>query len=120
MTAADAESQSSTKPRRIPSVADLDLQALAEAIAPALGPILAKAIEDSVVRELRHQRRTSPAPDGLMTLAQGAAYLNVSPKTLCAWRSEGRVKALLVGRRWRYPRAALDKVAICPWHPGAK
>lgn len=91
------------------------LEEIVANLIPALGPIIAQAVEKAVVREIRHQHRVSADPEGWMTQAAAADYLKISPKTLCQWRSEGRIKAHLVGKRWRYSKEALDAVAVSPW-----
>ncbi len=94
---------------------DDELQKIVVALVPALGPVIADAVSAAVVRELRHQRRTAPAADGWMTLAQAAEYLRISPKTLCAHRAQGRIKARLFGKRWRYSKESLDAALNSPW-----
>ncbi len=89
--------------------------ALMPALVPALGPVIAEAISAAVVRELRHQRRTAPAPDSWMTQAQAAEYLRISPKTLCAHRAQGKIKGKLFGKRWRYSKESLDAALNSPW-----
>jgi len=92
-----------------------ELQKIVAVLIPALGPVIADAIAAAVVRELRHQRRTEADPAGWMTLRQAAAYLKISPKTVCAWRSDGKIKGKLFGKRWRFDKESLDAALVSPW-----
>jgi len=98
---------------------NVDAQAIAEIMSPVLGRILAEHIrsivQETFTKELRHQRRTVARSDGLMTLAQAADYLRVSPKTVCKMRSEGKIKGELIGKRWRYRAEALEAAVKSPW-----
>lgn len=92
-----------------------DMSALAIALGGIIGPIIERVVTKAVTKELRHQNRVSPDSGGWMTQGQAAAYLRISPKTLCQWRSEGKIKAHLLGKRWRYHKDALDAVLVSPW-----
>lgn len=63
-----------------------------------------------IAKEVR-QAMASP----YLTVGQAAKYLKVSPKTIAAWRRAGKLRPLLVGKRWRYTKADLDKVLVDPW-----
>lgn len=47
---------------------------------------------------------------GLLTRAQAAAYLGVSPRTLAVWKSTGRygLPVVKIGRLAKYRKADLD------------
>lgn len=76
---------------------------------------LEEIVERVVRREVRHILRTSAKADGWMTQAQAASHLGVSEKTINRLRQEGTIKAVLLGKRWRYSKEALDKATVKPW-----
>lgn len=79
-----------------------------------LADLLRPVIEETITKELRHQRRTSAKASGLMTLAQAAHYLGVSRDFITTHKSE--LKPVLVGKRWKYQREDLDRMKKTPWN----
>jgi excisionase family DNA binding protein len=43
-----------------------------------------------------------------LSVAETAAYLGLSPKTVYAWAEKGAMPAHKVGRVWRFDRTELD------------
>jgi len=97
------------------ALSQADLERLVQAIGPTIAGIVQEAIEKAVVRELRHQRRTSAAPNKPMTLSQAADYLNMSAKTLNQLVLDGKVVFSLVGKRRRFLQKDLDKLMVRPF-----
>ena len=52
---------------------------------------------------------TTEQPDPLLTLAELAAYLRVTPRTAYKLVSTGEVPARKIGGVWRIPRGALEE-----------
>ena len=44
-----------------------------------------------------------------LSVAETAAYLGLSPKTVYSWAEKGTIPAYKVGRVWRFDRTELDK-----------
>jgi excisionase family DNA binding protein len=49
------------------------------------------------------------ATDEIFTVAEGAAYAKIAPKTLRNWLRSGRLPGLRAGRRWRVHKRALER-----------
>lgn len=60
---------------------------------------------------IAHLRRPQAPPtgDGLLTLEQAAAYLQLSPGTLKHWIAWRRIEHVKVGKLTRFRRSALDR-----------
>lgn len=46
-------------------------------------------------------------PASLLNTAQVAAWLGVSPRTVCLWAECSELPAIRVGRQWRFQREAI-------------
>ena len=54
------------------------------------------------------KNRAPSRPDGLLTLAETAAYLRVCPRTVREYVRRGLLSGRLIGRQWRFQRKALE------------
>jgi excisionase family DNA binding protein len=54
--------------------------------------------------------RVPSPPDGLLTLAEAAAYLRVCPRTVRRYVRFGLLPGRLIGRQWRFRRKALEEL----------
>jgi excisionase family DNA binding protein len=50
---------------------------------------------------------TPPEADPLLTTAEAASLLNISPRTIEDWRLDGKLPAVKVGRLNRFRRSAI-------------
>lgn len=50
-----------------------------------------------------------PAVREVMTLAEAAGYLGVSPDTMYKYAADGAAPAFKLGNRWRFKRSRLDE-----------
>ena len=48
-----------------------------------------------------------PMEQRYLSVAQAAAYMGLSPKTLYAWAEKGAIPAHKLGRLWRFDKAEL-------------
>jgi excisionase family DNA binding protein len=47
--------------------------------------------------------------DEIWTVAEGAAYAKIAPKTLRQWLRNGRLPGLRAGRQWRVEKRTLQR-----------
>lgn len=48
-------------------------------------------------------------PPLLLNTAQVAAWLGISPRTVCLWAECSELPAIRVGRQWRFQREAIER-----------
>ena len=60
--------------------------------------------------EARRYREYCKADDKLLSGADAAKLLNVSPGTITKMRQSGQIKAKLIGRTWKYNKRELLKL----------
>lgn len=56
-----------------------------------------------------------PATDGLLTVAQAAELLQVSPRTIRDWLLKRRITFTKLGRSVRIPRSELNRLVEAGW-----
>ncbi len=61
-----------------------------------------------------------PLPDGLLTLAEAAAFLRIHPRTVKVYVKRRLLNGRLIGRQWRFRGKDLDALyesAPSSWEP---
>lgn len=48
-------------------------------------------------------------PPSLLTTAQVATWLGISPRTVCLWAECSELPGIKVGRQWRFDREAIEQ-----------
>jgi len=48
-------------------------------------------------------------PPLLLNTAQVAAWLGISPRTVCLWAECSKLPAIRVGRQWRFQRETIEQ-----------
>ena len=59
-------------------------------------------------RKSAREVAAEPIGDRLLTLHDAAEVLRLNPRTVREYVSRGEIDGRLIGRRWRFRRAALD------------
>ena len=76
-------------------------------------PLAPKAMNDAMAVEVRRKNGDAPVTverrrRGLLSIAEAAQYLSISPGTMRNWLSMRRIEHVKVGRLTRVSRSTLD------------